>query len=112
MLTPHSPSKSLKTSLRVAEIPPGVSTLRLKIVAPSNPLLPLDSGHECALSSLMSNKGRVRSGQLTTEIFSGQLGLGHAALEIFRVRSGQPRSTWISGYSDTFNTQPNSNSDF
>ena len=55
---------------------------------------------------------RFGSGQLTTEIISGQLGLDHASLEIFWVRSDQPGSKWISGYSDAFNTQPDLNSDF
>ena len=86
----HSPSQSLKTSLRVVEDPPEVSTPRLKIAAPSHPLLLYDPGHEYALCSLMSNSGRVRMGQLTTEIISGQLGLGRVTLEIFWVRSDQP----------------------
>ena len=97
---------------RVAENPHGVSTLILKIAASSNPLLLFDPGHECALCSLMTNSGQVRSAQLITEIVSGQLRLGHAALKIFRVRSGQLGSKWISGYSDTFNTKPNLNSGF
>ena len=111
MLTPHSSSKSLKTSLKVVENPPGVSTPRLKIAAPSNPLLLFEPGYECALCSLMSKSGRVRSGQLTTEIISGQLRLAHAALDLFRARSCQPASKSISGYSDTFHTQPNFKSD-
>ena len=111
MPTPHSPSQSLKTSLKVAENPSGVSTPRLKIAALSHPLLVFDPGYENALCSLMSNSGRVRSGQLNTKIASGQLGLGHAALDLFRARSGQPASKSISAYSDTFHTQPNFKSD-
>ena len=59
MPTPHSPSKLLKTSLKVDENPPGVSIPGLKIAAPNNPSLLFDPGHECALCSLMSDSGRV-----------------------------------------------------
>ena len=78
MPTPHSSSKSLKTSLRVAENPPWLSIPRLKIAVSSSPLLLFDLGHECALCALMTNWDQIRSGQLITEIIFGKLGLGHA----------------------------------
>ena len=87
-----------ENELTVANTFPGVLTPRLKTAASSNSILLFDLGHECALFSTERNSGLVWSGQLTTEKFSDQVGLGRAVLKKFRAgRIGLSRAKIMSG---------------
>ena len=76
LLIPHTPSKSLKTSLESQKHSPGALILRLKTAASSNSLILLGSGHEYALYSLERNSVEIGQGRLKLQRKCFQIRLG------------------------------------